>query len=162
MFCSVAGGGDGNGDGDHDDGEGGGDGDGDDDDYDDDHDDGDGDDDDDGDSGGGGVGDEYGDGVEEEETEEDEERRLEGDQVVANGLVLIFLFSVHKVNCLPIPIGSDTKGLQQVWIQLKFFSVPMGHAVSEPKEWSKESNEADDPGDGEQESPESENHLANY
>ena len=100
-------------------------------------------------------------GVEEEETEEDEERRLEGHQVVVSRLV--FLLAVHEVHSVSVPIGSAAmKSLQKLWIQLKFFSVPMSHAVSKPKEGSEESNDADNPGDGEQESSESENHLGNY
>ena len=103
---------------------------------------------------------EDGDGVEEEETEEDEERRLEGDQVVVCRLV--FLFTVHEVNSVSVPIRSAaTKVLQEFRIQLKFFSVPMGHAVSEPKEGSEECNDTNDPGYREKESSKSENHLGN-
>ena len=103
---------------------------------------------------------EDGDGMEKKKNEEDEEGRLEGDQVVVGWLVL--LFTEDEVDSVSVPIGSAaTKVLQELWIQLKFFSVPMGHAVSEPKEGSEESNDANDPGDREQESPESENHLAN-
>ena len=96
----------------------------------------------------------------EEKAEEDEERRLEGDQVVVGWLV--FLFTEDEVDSVFVPIRSAaTKVLQELWIQLKFFSVPMSHAVSKPKEGSEEGNDTNDPGDGEQESPESENHLAN-